>query len=58
MGNEEYARQNNSFGLATLRSRHVSVSGSTIQFEFRGKSGVHHALSLDDRRLAKIIKRC
>jgi len=58
VGNEEYARQNNSFGLATLRSRHVSVSGSTIQFEFRGKSGVHHALSLSDRRLAKIIKRC
>lgn len=58
VGNEEYARQNNSFGLATLRTRHVSVSGSTIQFEFRGKSGVHHALSLDDRRLAKIIKRC
>jgi DNA topoisomerase I len=58
VGNEQYARQNNSFGLATLRSRHVSVSGSTIQFEFRGKSGVHHALSLSDRRLAKIIKRC
>ena len=58
VGNEEYARQHNSFGLATLRTRHVSVSGSTIQFEFRGKSGVHHALSLDDRRLAKIIKRC
>lgn len=58
VGNEEYARQNNSFGLATLRNRHVSVSGSTIQFEFRGKSGVHHALSLNDRRLAKIIKRC
>ena len=58
VGNEEYARQNKSFGLATLRTRHVSVSGSTIQFEFRGKSGVHHALSLDDRRLAKIIKRC
>lgn len=58
VGNEEYARQNNSFGLATLRSRHVSVSGATIQFEFRGKSGVHHALSLSERRLAKIIKRC
>jgi len=58
VGNEEYARQNNSFGLATMRNRHVSVSGSKIRFEFRGKSGVHHALDLNDRRLARIIKRC
>ena len=41
-----------------MRNRHVSVSGSTIRFEFRGKSGVHHALDLNDRRLAKIIKQC
>ena len=58
VGNEEYARQNNSFGLATMRNRHVSVSGANIRFEFRGKSGVHHALDLSDRRLAKIIKQC
>jgi len=58
VGNTEYARQNNSFGLATLRSRHVNVSGSSIRFEFRGKSGVQHALDLNDRRLARIIKRC
>jgi DNA topoisomerase I len=58
VGNEEYARQNKSYGLATLRSRHVNVSGSTIRFEFRGKSGVEHALDINDRRLAKIIKRC
>lgn len=58
VGNEEYARQNNSFGLATMRNRHVSVSGSNIRFEFHGKSGVHHALDLNDRRLAKIIKQC
>lgn len=58
VGNEEYARRNRSFGLATLRNRHVNVSGSTIRFEFRGKSGVEHAVDLDDRRLAKIIKRC
>ena len=58
VGNEEYARQNKSFGLATLRNRHVNVSGSTIRFEFRGKSGVDHALDINDRRLAKIIKRC
>jgi DNA topoisomerase-1 len=58
VGNEEYARENKSFGLATLRNRHVNVSGSTISFEFRGKSGVEHALDINDRRLAKIIKRC
>jgi DNA topoisomerase-1 len=58
VGNEEYARQNKSFGLATLRNRHVNVCGSTIRFEFRGKSGVEHALDINDRRLAKIIKRC
>jgi DNA topoisomerase-1 len=58
VGNEEYARQNKSYGLATLRNRHVNVSGSTIRFEFRGKSGVEHALDVNDRRLAKIIKRC
>ena len=58
VGNEEYRRQNNSFGLATLRSRHVNVTGSTIRFEFRGKSGVQHAVDLNDRRLAKIIKQC
>jgi DNA topoisomerase I len=58
IGNEEYARQNKSFGLATLRNRHVNVSGSRIRFEFRGKSGVEHALDINDRRLAKIIKRC
>jgi DNA topoisomerase-1 len=58
VGNEEYARQNKSFGLATLRNRHVNVSGSTIRFEFRGKSGVQHALDINDRRLARIIKRC
>jgi len=58
VGNEEYARRNHSFGLATLRNRHVNVSGSTIRFEFRGKSGVEHTLDINDKRLAKIIKRC
>jgi DNA topoisomerase I len=58
VGNQEYKRQNNSFGLATLHSRHVNVSGSNIRFEFRGKSGVRHAVDLNDRRLAKIIKQC
>lgn len=58
VGNEEYARNNGSFGLATLKDRHVDVSGPKIRFQFRGKSGVKHAISLDDKRLAKIIKRC
>jgi DNA topoisomerase-1 len=58
VGNEEYARQNRSYGLATLRDRHVNVSGSKVRFQFRGKSGIEHAVDLDDRRIAKIIKRC
>jgi DNA topoisomerase-1 len=58
VGNEEYARNNGSFGLATLKDRHVDISGEKIRFQFRGKSGVHHAISLEDKRLAKIIKRC
>ena len=58
VGNEEYARSNNSFGLATLRNRHVKVSGRNIRFQFRGKSRVEHAIDLQDKRLARIIKRC
>jgi DNA topoisomerase I len=58
VGNDEYARDNHSFGLTTMRDGHVKVSGSTVRFIFRGKSGVEHALALDDRRLAKIVKQC
>jgi DNA topoisomerase-1 len=58
VGNEEYARDNHSFGLTTMRDRHVRFSGSTVRFIFRGKSGVEHELELDDRRLAKIVKQC
>ena len=58
VGNEEYARSNKSFGLATLRNRHVKVNGRHIRFEFRGKSRVEHAIDLQDKRLARIIKRC
>ena len=58
VGNEEYARSNNSFGLTTLRNRHVLVRGSTIVFRFRGKSGISHAVGLTDPRLAKLIRRC
>jgi DNA topoisomerase-1 len=58
VGNDEYARANNSFGLTTLRNRHVEVTGSTLRFEFRGKSGKTHQVSLSDRRLARIVAQC
>ena len=58
VGNEEYARENDSFGLTTLRDRHTRVDGSRIKFDFRGKHGIDHHLDLKDRRLANIIKRC
>jgi DNA topoisomerase-1 len=58
VGNEEYARSNRSFGLTTLRDHHVEISGSTMRFEFRGKSGKTHRVALSDRRLARIVARC
>jgi DNA topoisomerase-1 len=58
VGNEEYARQNQSYGLTTMRNRHVMIEGSTVTFKFRGKSGKRHAINLTDRRLAKIVQRC
>jgi DNA topoisomerase I len=58
VGNEEYARQNHSYGLTTMRNRHVQVNGSTITFKFQGKSGIRHTVDLQDRRLARIIQRC
>ncbi len=58
IGNNEYARQNNSFGLTTLRGRHVDVKGSTVRFLFKGKSGVEVALGVTDRRVARVIKSC
>jgi DNA topoisomerase-1 len=57
VGNEEYARNNDSFGLTTMRDHHVDVSGSSLRFEFRGKSGVQHSVDLRDRKLAGIVKR-
>jgi DNA topoisomerase-1 len=58
VGNEEYANQNKSFGLTTIRNKHAKVTGSTVQFHFRGKSGVEHAIDLEDPRIAKIVRRC
>jgi DNA topoisomerase-1 len=57
VGNEEYARTNKSFGLTTLRRRHVHVDGSDVEFRFRGKSGVFHKVKVHDQRLARIIQR-
>jgi DNA topoisomerase-1 len=58
VGNDEYARENRSFGLTTLRRRHVKVVGDSLRFSFRGKSGVEHSISVSDPRLARIIQRC
>jgi DNA topoisomerase I len=58
VGNEEYAKQNKSFGLTTIHNRHATVRGKKIHFEFRGKSGVEHEIDLEDPRLAKIVRKC
>jgi len=58
VGNEEYAKQNQSFGLTTLRHRHAVVKGNHLTFDFRGKHGVEHHIDLDDRRLARVVERC
>ena len=58
VGNEEYAKQNKSYGLTTLRDRHITVKGSHVEFDFRGKHGVDHHIDLQDRKLAKIVQRC
>ena len=58
VGNREYMKQNNSFGLTTLRDGHVDVEGSKIRFEFRGKSGKDHSVEIQDRRLARVVKQC
>ena len=58
VGNEEYAKTNKSYGLTTMRNEHVAVSGGTIQFHFRGKSGIEHTIGINDRRVARIVARC
>src|SRR5947208_537430 len=58
VGNDEYARENKSYGLTTLQRRHVQVDGQTLRFSFRGKSGVEHTITVSDPRLAKIIQAC
>jgi DNA topoisomerase-1 len=58
VGNDEYARENKSFGLTTLKNRHVKVRGAQMRFRFRGKSGIQQEVDITDRRVAKVIAKC
>jgi DNA topoisomerase-1 len=58
VGNDEYAKENDSFGLTTMRDRHVRIAGAKLLFQFRGKSGLNHTIELSDQRLARIVKAC
>jgi DNA topoisomerase I len=58
VGNEEYAKDNRSYGLTTLKDEHAQVHGVEIRFRFRGKSGQHHDIAIHDRKIAKIVKHC
>ncbi|HEV3088484.1 MAG TPA: hypothetical protein VGX96_14810 [Candidatus Elarobacter sp.] len=57
VGNEEYARENDSYGLTTMRDDHVDVKGATVRFHFRGKSGKFHKIEVHDKRIALIVKK-
>ncbi len=58
IGNEEYAKENDSFGLTTLRDKHVKIRGSNIQFDFKGKSGVMHSVEINNPKIAQSLKMC
>jgi len=58
VGNEEYAAENGSFGLTTLRNQHVEILGGILKFKFRGKSRQHHEITVEDPRLARVLRRC
>src|SRR4051812_42366512 len=58
VGNDEYARDNNSYGLTTMKDRHAKIRGAKIVFDFRGKSGKDHTIEIEEPRLAKIVKNC
>ncbi len=58
IGNEEYAQQNKSYGLTTLRDRHAKVNGSRVHFHFQGKSGKAHEIDIDHPRIARTVKKC
>ena len=57
VGNEEYARDNKSYGLTTMKNRHATVRGAKIKFQFRGKSGKDHVVEVEDRRVARMSGR-
>jgi DNA topoisomerase-1 len=58
IGSPAYARANGSYGLTTLRRRHTTIAGSRIRFKFKGKSGIEHDVTVNDRRIAMVVKRC
>ncbi|MGI8959330.1 MAG: DNA topoisomerase IB [Bryobacteraceae bacterium] len=58
IGNEEYVEENGSFGLTTLRNQHVQILGEMLKFRFRGKSGQKHEITVEDHRLARILRKC
>jgi DNA topoisomerase-1 len=58
VGNVEYARTNHSYGLTTLRNRHVKLNGNVVRFRFRGKHGIQHEVEVEDPRAAKVVKGC
>ncbi len=58
VGNEEYAKTNNSFGLTTMQDQHVDIDGAKLEFHFTGKSGVTHQIEFRNRKIAKLVKRC
>jgi DNA topoisomerase-1 len=57
VGNEQYAKANNSFGLTTMRNRHITINGASALFRFRGKSGKEHKIKVTDRRLATVVRK-
>jgi DNA topoisomerase-1 len=58
VGNEEYARDNGSVGLTTMKDKHAQIAGRSVRFRFRGKSGIEHDIDLNDARLARVVKAC
>lgn len=58
IGNDEYAEENNSFGLTTIQNKHAQVQGRRARFRFKGKSGKFHDVEIEDKRLAQIIRKC
>jgi DNA topoisomerase I len=58
VGNKEYAEENHSYGLTTMREKHVTVEGNTVNFSFKGKSGIYHEVDISNPRVAKTIRQC